>query len=336
MSVSYDTTTPGSISIQETDLQTYPVEFLRKPTLAFDGKEVCLFIAFVPKGRLLPGAIAMVQALAASGVAVLVCAAVEDMGASLDLAGLDCAAAVIKRRNGGYDFAAWSAVLGSLPELWSAERLFFVNDSILGPLHGLDALLAKIRSSDADFVALTESYEIRHHSQSYFFVFQKAALVSDAIRAFWREVQVEKTKSDVIQKYEVALLERVRDIAGLTAEILFSLDSLFPGVDCSRIRKINPTIHLWEHLINCGFPFLKAELLYANPLRAPIEHWPQIVSLHGGNVAVFSAHVVEMSKTRGRQSTRKRFGNWKLMRWILGDERFFQICETWSTERNLP
>lgn len=311
----------------------YPVEFVRKSAMNFQGKEVCLFATYVPEDRLLPGARAMVEALTASGLTVVVCCAVKDMSLRIDLAGLDGAALIVKRKNGGYDFAVWAAILAEMPELWSAERLFFVNDSILGPLDGFDKVLGRIRNSDAAFLALTESFEIRHHSQSYFFVLQKEAMRSPEVRSFWRGVQVEKTKMEVIEKYEVSLLHYVSDVAGLKTEVLFSYDLLFPGVDWSKIKFLNPTHSLWEHLLRFGFPFVKAELLHANPLGLNIVHWQPVIALCGGNVDLFNMHLVRMTETRGSPARRNRYGKWKLMRRIVGDEVFFEICEAWSKNR---
>lgn len=313
----------------------HPIEILGKMPEGFAGKEVCLFVTYVPNGRLLPGALAMIRSLLAAGQSVVVCCAVDDLAVRLDLSELDGAALIVKRRNGGYDFAVWAAVLAAMPALWSARRLFFVNDSILGPLEGFARTLQRIRRSDADFLALTESFEISHHSQSYFFVLQNRGLSSAAMRGFWRKVKVERTKTVVIEKYEVDLLRHARDVAGLATEILFSYQHLFPDIDCRAISAMNPTHYLWEHLLNSGFPFVKAELLFMNPLDLNIAHWPQIVALHGGDVDLFRKHIAMMERTRGSPALRKRYGKWKLLRRMLGDERFFELCGIWWAGRRL-
>lgn len=314
-------------------MRKYPIDVVRNSASTFVGQEVCLFVTYVPEGRLLPGALALVKALAASGLSVVVCCAVNDPGLSIDLAGLESAAVIVKRQNGGYDFAVWAAVLAQMPGLWHAQRLFFVNDSILGPLDGFDRTLERIRASEADFLALTESFEIRYHSQSYFFVLQNKGLSSADMRGFWRDVRVEKTKMAVIEKYEVGLLRFARDVAGLATEVLFSFDFLFPGTEWSAIKRLNPTHHLWEHLIHSGFPFVKAELLYANPLGLNIDHWAQIVALHGGDVGLLEDHVAKMKETRGSPTKRRRLEGWKVLRRMIGDARLFQIFEVWSMAR---
>lgn len=275
----------------------------------------------------------MVRALAGAGLTVVVCCAVIDLDGPIDLDGLDSAAWVVKRRNGGYDFAAWAAILDAMPELWSAKRLFFVNDSILGPLTGFDKVIERIRTSSADFVALTESHQIRHHSQTYFFVLQNRGLLSGDLRSFWRKVRVEKTKMAVIQQYEVSLLSHVRDVAALKAEVLFSYDSLFPGIDWTPLKPLNPTHHLWEHLVNAGFPFVKAELLHTNPLDINIAHWQQIVALRGGDVGTLRAHLDKMTQTRGAPRWRRRINNWHLLRRVIGDQTFVELCNLWAVIR---
>ncbi|MCX7287996.1 MAG: methyltransferase domain-containing protein [Rhodobacterales bacterium] len=320
---------------QDTVSNDYPIEFARTSAVDFAGKEICLFVAYVPKGQLLPGAIALVQALAASGLTVAVCCVVEDMGLSIELAGLDGAAFIAKRKNGGYDFAVWAAILAEMPEVWRAERLFFVNDSILGPLTGFDQMLERIRASGASFLALSESYHPVHHSQSYFFVLQKGGLSSSEVRNFWRRVRVEKTKIEVIEKYECGLLPYARDVAGLETEILFSYERLFPGTDLNAVRLQNPTHHAWEKLVRSGFPFIKAELLHSNPLALDINHWESIVAGHDGDVDLFKKHLIRMTETRGAPPKPARYEKWKLLRRMIGDDQFFELRDIWFKHRKL-
>ena len=315
--------------LEAPDLHIGAREFVRQSAATFVGQEVCLFVTYVPGNQLLPGAIAMVAALAASGQTVVVCCAVDDLGFSIDLAGLDGAAIIVKQKNGGYDFAVWAAILAKMPELWSAKRLFFVNDSILGPLDGLDRTLERLRASNADFLALTESFEHRHHTQSYFFVLQNKAMSSAVVRTFWRQVRVEQTKLAVIKKYELGLLNHMRDVAGLEVEVLFSYDFLFPGTDWSAIKIQNPTHNLWEHLISSGFPFVKAELLFVNPLGINIAHWPPIVALRGGDVQMFKTHLAKMRETRGPSGSGGGQEKWKFLRRMIGDKAFREILEAW-------
>ncbi|NBE08651.1 rhamnan synthesis F family protein [Paragemmobacter ruber] len=285
--------------VEPLDVCAQAMEVLRSSEVAFEGKEVCLFVTFVAGNQLLPGPLALVKALVASGLSVVVCCAVNDMNVTIDLTGLDGAAHILKRENGGYDFAVWAAALARMPDLWSAKRLFFVNDSILGPLSGFDRTLERIRASDADFLALTESFEYRHHVQSYFFVLQNDGMSSEQVRTFWSEVKAEQTKIDVIQKYEIRLLEQMRETAHLKTEVLFSYDFLFPQMDWSSLKGKNPTLHLWEQLVTSGFPFVKVELINANPHNFDIAHWPRLVKRYGGDVEIFNQHIVMIRKTRG-------------------------------------
>ena len=88
-------------------------------------------------------------------------------------------------------------------------------------------MMSCLRDSKADFVALTESYEIKHHTQSFFFAFQNSALTNPAVRQFWKNVRVERDKTEVIQNYEIVLLNQVCRANNLGVEILFSFKMLF-------------------------------------------------------------------------------------------------------------
>ena len=62
----------------------------------------------------------------------------------------------------------------------------------------------------------------------------------------------------------------------------------------------NPTHHYWERLLIKGMPFIKAELLHANPMGMHIKHWPLVMSKLGGDVAIAENHISFMSQTRSK------------------------------------
>ena len=336
------------------DPQVHPIVWHRAPEQAPDGREICILVGFAPTGKASPGAIALLDALSDEGIDCYLCLAVNDTATEVDLTGLDRAKAIMCRKNGGFDFAVWAAALADRPDIWNASRIYFVNDSILGPLRGFQDVLTRIRSSDADFVALTDSFDSKHHVQSYFFVLQGQALSNWVVRKFWRQVRVLAMKDSVISAYELTQLAEMRDAAGLKVEVLFSLEKLFPGVDLTDLAPINPTHQLWEHLLHSGFPFVKAELLCTNPLGLPIHHWPAMVELYGGDLGVFRAHLDERQKFRAQIELgeklhadreaklladrealersykaaiffRENYDKWKLLRAVIGDDRFFAL-----------
>ena len=63
------------------------------------------------------------------------------------------------RQNKGYDFAAWAHVLQLRAEILDAKVLYFINDSLIGPidLTKFSDVIRKIRASKADVIGLSEN-----------------------------------------------------------------------------------------------------------------------------------------------------------------------------------
>ncbi|MBK5927309.1 hypothetical protein [Rhodobaculum claviforme] len=189
------------------------------------------------------------------------------------------------------DFATWAATLRLLPDAWQAGRLVFTNDSIL-PLPMLfPCFMDRLRAQTAEYVGLTESQHPRLHLQSYFFMLQGRALKNDAVHAFWAEMPVLTRKQDVIDALETRLFNLATVRWGLSSKVLFPLDALFPGCDPDEVALVNVSHSYWEHLVQCGMPFVKVELLRDNPLKVPIQHWRAVMARHGADIDEVEAHL---------------------------------------------
>jgi hypothetical protein len=209
-------------------------------------------------------------------------------------------AAIIIRRNRGYDFGAWSDGIAhfKLP-LAGTEELILANDSVFGPLRPIGELLGRLNYNQADVWGLTESWQYRYHLQSFFIAFGPAALAAPAFKKFWRQVRPVPAKSFIIKEYEIGISQAMIK-AGLRCEALWPYEALIKLVDtrilenlldveesdvaktdpvhATRKRQImrvrgakakrialNPTADLWRQLLMSGFPFIKRELLRKNP-----------------------------------------------------------------------
>jgi SAM-dependent methyltransferase len=267
-----------------------PAYILRHPG-PVAGRDLCLIAVYAPHGRVTQITARHVRLLVENGFAVTVCLAVEDATAAVDIANLDAAHGIIVRQNGGMDFASWAATLRLLPEAWGARRLAFTNDSIIALPSLFGAFADRLRAETADYVALTESHQIRHHAQSYFFMLQGKALQDRQVREFWNSMPVLSRKLDVIVEYETRLLERATAEWGLTTAILYPFATLFPGARADEVMSLNVSHTYWEHLVHSGLPFVKVELLRDNPLRLSILHWRTVLARHGACVPDVEAHL---------------------------------------------
>ena len=232
--------------------------------------EAALFITHSPDGRLKPHVTYHINTLIESKINVILIVATdgefhdEDAAYSLGVSGL------FVRQNIGFDFAAWAHVLQLCPQLYSADLLIMVNDSIIGPFNDsvMSQLIHNIRNSEDDVVGLVDSYEICWHIQSYFIAFKRGALRSLALKEFFGNVTCFISKQAVINTYEIRLAQKLVD-AGLSCTVLFSTESGY-----SR----NPHIYLWRSLIERGFPFIKVTTVRDDYPDLDISDWQTVVA----------------------------------------------------------
>lgn len=124
------------------------------------------------------------------------------------------------KKHGEYDFGSYKIGYNIAKEnklLHDADNLIFANDSCYGPFQSFDRIFAKMDRQDIDFWGLT-SYENRtfnafipctesnnRHVQSYFVVLKNHVFTSAVFDNFINSVKKEKSKEDIIIKYEIGL-----------------------------------------------------------------------------------------------------------------------------------
>lgn len=177
----------------------------------------------------------------------------------------------IVRENIGHDFGAWADAFRSHTEIWEASEILLINDSVFGPINNYGITMNSARKSHADFVSMTESYEINRHYQSYFMFMKFNMIKNNYVRDFWMNLENLNSRDEVIKRYEVNFLESVIR-HGLKTE------ALFPFPVAQTPEYCNPTHVFWEHLIVAGFPYLKIDLLRDNPMNlASVDRWPRYI-----------------------------------------------------------
>ena len=222
-------------------------------------------------------------------------------------------AAVIIRRNIGYDFGAWADAIHylGLPRA-GTEELILANDSVFGPLIPLGGILCRLDYDKADIWGLTESWQVRYHLQSYFIAFGANALRAPAFLKFWATVRPVPMKAYIVKAYEIGVTQAMMKGA-LSCAALWNYETLVRMVNREelgrfiadeetelgradpihltrkmqvlRIRDgvarrvpLNPTSDLWRQLLLSGFPFIKRELLRDNPSGVQdVGDWGEVV-----------------------------------------------------------
>jgi glycosyltransferase involved in cell wall biosynthesis len=257
----------GWISVTDVEISC-----LKRPVLR---EEVALFVTHSPHGRLKPHVPHYLECLRRQSIGVILIVAADEPFTAADADLVSRVDGIFVRQNNGYDFAAWAHVLRLCPELIDADILYLLNDSIFGPTNdaAFKDLLDRIRNSRADFIGLTESFEICWHLQSYFLALKSRALSSVAFRDFIEGIVCYSNKDNVITSYEVRFASIMKN-AG------FNCEALFQNIDGR-----NPTIFHWRHLLEAGFPFLKVSLPDAN-VSDDVADWRQVLVAQGYDVSL--------------------------------------------------
>lgn len=232
-----------------------------------DGREVCFFVSHAPVPRVKHHVRAHIRAFHAAGFEVLLVLntphAATQFAIDDELARL--CRGVFVRENKGFDFGAWAHLAQTVGLGPTVERVVLVNDSLLGPvdLAAFQRLIARIRHSSADVLGLTRNLALQPHLQSFFLVFQHAALTRGLFACAMQTVRNLRTKDDVIGLYENYLTAHLQ-ASGLRCEAVFPPLSDDP-------HRANDTLFRWETLLRQGFPYVKVSLLADPATRAQVR-----------------------------------------------------------------
>ena len=186
-----------------------------------------------------------------------------------------CCSRVFVNDNKGYDFLMWKTALESV-NYSDYDEIVLMNSSIFGPITPLEPVFESMNSSDCDFWGITECFLIKPHLQSYFLVFKKKVIESEAFALFWRSVLPLKNKNQVILNYEVGLSQWLVE-SGFIPEGYCSFEklSLYFNSIGRRLKLMgSSSVKHAVELFAIGNPFLKVEPIKNNeiPLSAIKNH----------------------------------------------------------------
>ncbi|MGC3982713.1 MAG: rhamnan synthesis F family protein [Steroidobacteraceae bacterium] len=244
------------------------IQFLL-PMSIESNEEVCFFVSFCPTTELKPHVLDHVMALHASGIKVVLILNTSHPAEMMRVPDtlIKQLAGLIVRENLGFDFSAWAHAL-QLSREWSGwQRLYLINDSLVGPFEhsAFATMLQKIRNSQADLVGLTENSQPLWHLQSFFLVIGPRILQSPLFANMIKGTLNLPRKEDVIDCYEMQL-------AAFFTSHGFSHETIFPNFSTDPYTP-DDTLFRWEQLIERGFPYIKASVL------AKVRHHPHTAQL---------------------------------------------------------
>lgn len=194
---------------------------------------------------------------------------------------------VIIRDNVGFDFGMWKRGLAEV-NLETCDELVLTNSSVFGPLSPLAPFFEKMAARACDYWAMTSAEELGWHLQSYFLVFKRRVLRSEAFAEFWRCLLDLKDKQQVIRSYELGLSVFLRD-SGFSGEACFDPDVVFPAAPLDRLffrRGRNMNLYYPELLLGSGMPFVKVDVLRDNFAGIPLGELKKLIVASGYDPAL--------------------------------------------------
>jgi lipopolysaccharide biosynthesis protein len=125
----------------------------------------------------------------------------------------------------------------------------------------LAPFLERVDGMPADIVGATDTLMFRYHLQSYFLRLGSAALASEFVDQFLESYVPVADKHYVINAYEIGFSRRAAEL-GLALDAVYPYEELVAGRNLSGSELApNPTLELWDVLLEQGAPFVKRQLL---------------------------------------------------------------------------
>lgn len=226
-------------------------------------------------------------------------------------------AQILHRHNRGYDFGSYRDAIVSLGELSRYNRLVLCNDSVYGPFRPLEDVLSECDPKTADMWGMTDSWQGRYHLQSYFLLFHNPALSNTKFQNRWRHFVHIDDKDWVVSKHEINLTGEMLE-AGLKVRSLWrysdQIDAFVKQLDAqpkwrdsdafSPLQKqtietmlgfaqggvpMNINHFFWDKLLLEGYPFIKRDLVTANPMNLPYTfRWRWMI----GQISDYDAELI--------------------------------------------
>lgn len=172
---------------------------------------------------------------------------------------------IIAKPHGEHDFGSYKRGFLFAQEnnlLNDIDELIFANDSCYGPFFPLENVFEKMEQENCNFWGITQNNKFKifkdflwkifeiPHIQSYFFVLKKEVFSSDVFLNFIKSIKKEKSRNEVIFKYEI----------GLSAMLLENNFIMGKYIEAYSDES-SPFLHRAQELIlNHGMPFLKCAI----------------------------------------------------------------------------
>ena len=181
----------------------------------------------------------------------------------------------IIEHHGEYDFGSYKRGYLYAKDsgfLNDCEEFIICNDSCYGPIQPFDKVFDKMKNSNADFWGITENFEgleerngeilycaLSPHIQSYFIVFRKNVLNSEVFDTFFKTIEKQENKLNIILKYEIGL-----------SKLLVNNGFKYDAYSDFSKHFANSQILFYKKLIEENIPLVKTSIYRYTDIRANI------------------------------------------------------------------
>jgi glycosyltransferase involved in cell wall biosynthesis len=239
----------------------------RKPN---KDENYCIYVGYNPESRIRPDVLEQLKALSLEYSIIYITTSSELIKHDpLFNEVSKLVSQIIIRENKGHDFGSWKIGLSMLKTLKNdfskIQSILLMNDSLYGPLFGMDKIINRTLNSDADITSMTSSVEYGPHAQSYYISYNNKIINSSIFKDFWDSSEF-KNADSIENKKRFVLDNEIGFYTSLRSGG-FSHNTLFDTGEGH-----NQTHASWSKLIDMGMPFIKNELLFKNPERIDVRN----------------------------------------------------------------
>lgn len=158
-------------------------------------------------------------------------------------------------RHGEYDFGSYKRGFAWAKDddiLGKYDWVYFVNDSVYGPIGKLEDILNRLENSGRAFVGMLENSDkgVARHVQSWFMGIDRNLVMHAAVHEFWGRISKLENKNQICIQYEVGFSELIKNLG-------YDLVTVF--AQCNY--KSNVIYRQPYRALRHGVPFIKKSAL---------------------------------------------------------------------------
>lgn len=253
------------------------------------GQEICLFVHYDGRDAVQECVVDYLELLARHGFAIVFLTNSKQLSNTTLETLTGTVWRVVCTDNRAYDWGLYRIGVELLGDSFPDSPFLFANDSVVATLAPWEPLLTFARSKQADLAGAIDSALPFPHLQSFFLYCHPCVHQSEAWTEFWQQLRPHDNKWFVILSAEVGF-SRWMNNAGFQVASFWQQQDLYQRPSPSQTSRWreeillrglpeNPTVELWDLLMECNFPFLKRSLLRPSTSTNQANNLPHLANL---------------------------------------------------------